>query len=298
MRRCALFLGLSLLAPAAARAVDPNVITRIAVEERGGDAVLVVEGSRPPSFTTWTTPQRFVVEVAGATLRTPASELSRESGAIASVRAEERASVGATKTRVAVMLRGDPDGAEVTTDGNSIFIAFKEPAGAGPVATAAPAPAAAEPEPPAAAPTPAPTPAPTAKRPRFKTRTATASETPSASHATKIATSEPPAQDVRELGFRPLPDGARVFLRTGSAPRFALEERNEKLLLVKLDRARVRPNDERPLDLRFFAGPVARVTPRRVGGSYVLEIALREKVSYEQRVEGDLLAIDFRTPAK
>jgi hypothetical protein len=287
MRHCALFLSLSLIAPAAARAVELNVISRIAVEERGEEVLLVVEGSRPPSFTTWSTAQRFVVEVAGATLRAPTPVLSRESGAIASVRAEERASVGASKTRVAVLLRGEPDGAEVTTRDNTLVIAFKEAgAGAEPVATPAPTPTATESAASAATAAPAATKAPTRTPARTSKRAPTRTPTTT------------PSQEVREFGFRPLPDGARVYLRTTKAPRFAMEERGETLLLVKLDHATARRNDERPLDVRFFAGPVARVTPRRVNGSYVLEIALREKVSYEQRTEGNLLAIDFRSPAK
>ena len=42
---------------------------------------------------------------------------------------------------------------------------------------------------------------------------------------------------------------------------------------------------------------VAVVTPARRGASYVLDIKLRERVPYQQRIEGDMLAIDFERPA-
>ena len=39
------------------------------------------------------------------------------------------------------------------------------------------------------------------------------------------------------------------------------------------------------------------MTPTHRGSSYVVEIKLRERVPYQQRIEGDMLAIDFERPA-
>src|SRR5689334_3953203 len=88
----------------ASRAAEPNVIRRVALEDRAGAVVLVIEGSRPPSFTTFAgeRPARFVVEVAGAALRVPEREVARERGPVSGVRAEEVAGEGTATARVAV----------------------------------------------------------------------------------------------------------------------------------------------------------------------------------------------------
>jgi hypothetical protein len=41
---------------------------------------------------------------------------------------------------------------------------------------------------------------------------------------------------------------------------------------------------------------VAKVTPVRQGKSYVLEIRLRERVAWQQRIEGTTLSLDFDRP--
>jgi hypothetical protein len=95
-----------------------------------------------------------------------------------------------------------------------------------------------------------------------------------------------------------LPDAARVYVRASAAERptrHSIEER-DGLVVLRFPHARARANDLRPLDTSFFPGAVARVTPRRDGEGYALEIALRERVVWQQRVEGDLLAIDFSLP--
>jgi len=42
---------------------------------------------------------------------------------------------------------------------------------------------------------------------------------------------------------------------------------------------------------------VAQVTPVRRGKSYVLEIRLRERVAWQQRIEGTTLSLDFDRPS-
>jgi hypothetical protein len=53
----------------------------------------------------------------------------------------------------------------------------------------------------------------------------------------------------------------------------------------------------KPIDTTFFPSAVSRITPRRQGKTYVLEIRLREQVSWSQRIEGETLSIDFDRPA-
>jgi len=39
------------------------------------------------------------------------------------------------------------------------------------------------------------------------------------------------------------------------------------------------------------------VTPMKVGSGYVVDIRLKERVPFQQKIEGDMLAIDFERPA-
>ncbi len=103
---------------------------------------------------------------------------------------------------------------------------------------------------------------------------------------------------IREVGFRQMGESSRLFVRISAAPRFRIVEAGEKTIRVELPNTRVaRRNDARHLDTSFFASAVAMVVPRREGSSTVLEITLKEKVPYQQRVDGDTLSIDFERPA-
>jgi colicin import membrane protein len=274
---------------ASASAADPNVISRLELRQDGAAVVLTIEGSRPPSFTTFATerPARFVIDVAGGELRPSIAELARDAGPVEGVRAEQLA---ATSTaRVAVALRGALEGAEVRAVGNALVVRF---AGA----TASPNPVPAE-RSGASQFAPRTVPAPDDRTPPATATPNTTPTTAASTTPTPTRTTPPAAQTVLEFGFRQLPERSRVYVRTAGTPRFTLEERDDALV-VTLDRARVtRGNDVRPLDTSFFRTAVARVTPRRVGAEYVLEIALREKVAWQQHVEGDLLAVDFERPA-
>ncbi|MBI5070309.1 MAG: AMIN domain-containing protein [Deltaproteobacteria bacterium] len=106
------------------------------------------------------------------------------------------------------------------------------------------------------------------------------------------------ARQVKEIGFQQNPESSRVFVRLSDAPSFQISELGENVIQVELANTRAtRRNDTRQLDTSFFASAVAMVAPRRQGSSYVVEIRLKQKVPYQQSVEGDLLAIDFERPA-
>ena len=103
---------------------------------------------------------------------------------------------------------------------------------------------------------------------------------------------------VREVGFQQMPGGSRVFVRTAYEPHFTIMEAGENVIRVELANTRVRRrNDTRFMDTSFFQSAVAMVTPMRAGSAYVVEIKLRERVPYQQKVEGDVLSIDFEQPA-
>jgi len=88
-----------------------------------------------------------------------------------------------------------------------------------------------------------------------------------------------------------------VFVKLSDAPAYQITEVGENVVQVELQNTRVkRANDTRFMDTSFFASPVAMVTPKRQGTSYVVEIRLKQKVPWQQKVEGEMLAIDFERP--
>jgi hypothetical protein len=104
-------------------------------------------------------------------------------------------------------------------------------------------------------------------------------------------------RQVMEIGFQQLPDTSRVFVKLSGAPRFEIQERGDDTVRVELTNTRVRRrNDTRHLDTSFFPSAVAMVTPSRQGSSYVVEIKLRQRVHWQQKVQGDVLALDFERP--
>jgi hypothetical protein len=107
-----------------------------------------------------------------------------------------------------------------------------------------------------------------------------------------------PSAQLREVGFRELPGASRVFVRTSAPPRFTIQDVGENVVRIELENTKVlRRNDTRFLDTSFFPSAVAMITPSRRGSSTILDIKLKEKVPYQQRIEGDMLAIDFERPA-
>lgn len=114
--------------------------------------------------------------------------------------------------------------------------------------------------------------------------------------AAKLAAAGP-ASRLAEIGFKQLPGASRVFVRTSAAPRFTVTDVGDDTVRVELENTRAtRRNDTRFLDTSFFASPVALITPSMKGSAYVVDIKLRQRVPYQQKVEGDMLAIDFERP--
>lgn len=126
-------------------------------------------------------------------------------------------------------------------------------------------------------------------------------QAPAATKPTPVAKPAPVAAERNEvefLGFKQTATGSRVFIRLRSAPKFSVSEPQEKLVRVELPNTRVPlRNDLKTLDTSFFPTAVAKVTPVRQGKSYVLEIRLRERVAWQQRIEGTTLSLDFDRPA-
>jgi colicin import membrane protein len=103
-----------------------------------------------------------------------------------------------------------------------------------------------------------------------------------------------PSAQLREIGFRQLPGISRVYVRTSATPRFTIQDIGENTIRVELENTRVATrNDTRHLDTSFFPGAVALISPSKRGSTYVVDIQLKHRVPYQQRIEGDVLAIDF-----
>ena len=126
---------------------------------------------------------------------------------------------------------------------------------------------------------------------------ATAAEARAPGEVAPAARSRP--RQVREIGFQQLPSVSRVFVRTSAPGRFSIADAGEKTIVVELENTRPRSaNDLRALDTSFFASPVTRIEPRREGSAYLVAITLRERVEYRQKIEGDVLALDFESTGR
>jgi colicin import membrane protein len=148
----------------------------------------------------------------------------------------------------------------------------------------------------AAASRPVAPPAPGAAAPAPVASASPVMAAPSPSPKPVVATTGP--NQIEFVGFKQLPQGSRVFVRTKNPPRFIVSEPRENLVRVEFPNTQVPlRNDLNFLDTSFFPTAVAKVTPVRSGRSYVLEILLRERVAWQQRIDGDTLSLDFDRPA-
>ncbi len=309
-------------------------VTGVEVRSLPGAVEVVIRSSRPPSFTTFSahSPPRFVVDFPGSSLQDVA-EPAGAHGTVRGVQAMAVGGEGLHGARVVIALAREVEPPEVRLDGSTLVVTFASPASAtasglppSPTATATPTshpPATAtatatptstsHPTPTATAtshPTPTPTATatsqshPNATSTATPTSTATASPTPTSHphpHPNPPATPHPPAtptpppsRQVKEVGFRQLAAGSRVFIRLSSPPRFSIgEAAGGALLRVELQGTEIAPDKARRLDTSFFRSAVTAVTAHREGTTTVVEIALRAKVPHQQRIEGDTLILDF-----
>ncbi|MFY3745196.1 hypothetical protein ACOQFB_14880 [Anaeromyxobacter sp. Red801] len=272
-------------APAAAPAAAPSVAEAVAVAV-GGAPDAGAKAQAEADAKARAEAEARAAEQAAADARA-AQEASARAEAAAKAQAEADASARAeAEARAAAQAKAEERAAVEAAARAEAAKAQVAAAPAEPVAPAAePAVPAAVPAAPAAEPNPEPVAA------------APVAEAPVAAPAAAQPEGLAPAAHVREVGFKQLPGASRVYIRTTVPPRFTIQDVGPDVIRVELENTRAdRRNDLRFLDTSFFKSAVALVTPSRHGTSYVLDIKLRERVPYQQRIEGDALAIDFERP--
>ncbi len=117
-----------------------------------------------------------------------------------------------------------------------------------------------------------------------------------AAEARAAAVAARPAR-LQAIGFKQLPTVSRVFVKTSTTPRFTITDVGDDVVRLEVENTHsTRRNDTRPLDTSFFASAVTLISPSNQGTSYVVDIRLKKRVPYQQKVEGELLAIDFERP--
>jgi len=123
---------------------------------------------------------------------------------------------------------------------------------------------------------------------------APAGSTPSAAQPASAGTEiSPRRKTVTLVGFAP--DKSRVFVRTNEPVRYTVSQADDRTVVIELENtAFQRSNDRRPLDTRFFGGPVMEIAPRPASGKTVrVAVTLRDKVGYQARQDGNEVSLQF-----
>lgn len=261
--------------PAAAQPRSVNLITAVAVQEAGDAVAVTIEGARAPSFATYVLPDppRFVIDVAESAFEGVPRQVEG-AGVVRMVNTRSFGEGGSAVARVTILLAREVDPPDVRVDGTRLVVRVASP----------PAPSA----PPVAAAPAAAAPSPAVDAPR----------TPPVEPAQAAAPPRAAPLRLLAIGFQQGEEVSRVFVRTSGPPRFSVSDAGEAGLRIELPDTRVETrNDLNRLDTSFFPSAVAMVTPSRHGRDLVVEIRLKEKVGWAQRVEGDTLVIDVERPA-
>jgi hypothetical protein len=103
------------------------------------------------------------------------------------------------------------------------------------------------------------------------------------------------AAHITGIGFRPV-RGGEIIVRSDHPLDYGVSG-DEKAVLLHLRSARIPvANNRRPLDTRFFDGPVERVVPLPVEGGTDVRIELRARAEYQLEQSGSVLTVTFSTP--
>jgi hypothetical protein len=97
------------------------------------------------------------------------------------------------------------------------------------------------------------------------------------------------------IGFRPVGDG-QVIVHSNQPLAYRVSGEDNVVLVHMPSAAIPLPNNRRPLDTRFFNGPVQRVVPVAVGVGTDLRIELRGHPAYQLVQSGTVLTVTFSGP--
>lgn len=261
----------------------------------GGDAqasAVTIAGDRPLSFTTMKLPDppRVVIDFADADVTAEQRDLEVGDGI---VRRVALAPAGTRTARVVIELQTEAEfDVRATQNDVEIRITRSSQVASAPAATA-PEPQAADPEPPSEAEV-------VASLPKVSLVASTPAAAPEKPPRPKAAA--PPAAKlalasahITGIGFRPV-RGGEVIVRSDHPLEYGVSG-DDKAILLHLRSARIPvANNRRPLDTRFFDGPVERVEPLAVAGGTDLRIVLRAPAEYQLEQAGSVLTVTFSSP--
>jgi len=307
----------------AAKAEDPAA--RLLGVRVGGDdrtSGVIVEGNRPLSFTTLKlqSPPRVVVDFADTEVAAEARELAIDDGTL---RRAAVAQAGERTARLVIELVADAE-FDVRTDGNTVEVRVPRPAAvaAGARQQADGGSSDAEAEKVASLPQVSLVGSRPAVAPEAEHATADGQQTaagragtpknslsekreaqrqkPGRNASAKVARVETDAQQrpgpaerhITGIGFRPV-RGGEVIVRSDHPLEYGISG-DDGALLLHLPSAEIPLlNNRRPLDTRFFDGPVSRVVPMPVAGGTDVRIELREHAEYQLEQSGSVLTVTF-----
>jgi AMIN domain-containing protein len=278
-----------------------------------GTAVVELQGDRPLSFSTLklASPPRIVIDLADTAVAVLAAEQEVSDG---TVRRIAVADAGARTARVVIELAAESE-FDVRASAASIEVRVPRVAPLAtrpdPIPAPEPAPAGDAPRLDAAVPTPPPAEAyasvqaPAGEIPEV--REAPAGEIPEVRERASLPTvalvgskrpvaapAAPSGSPLRitGIGFRPL-SGGEVLVRSDRPLEYGVST-VDRAVLLHLPRAAIPlANNRRPLDTRYFAGPVERVVPLQVPGGTDVRIELRQPAEVHLEQTGPLLTVSF-----
>jgi hypothetical protein len=292
---------------------------------------VAVTADRPLSFTTMKlqSPPRVVVDFADTEVAADERELEIEDGTL---RRAAMAQAGSRTGRLVIELNADAE-FDIRSDGNTVEVRVPRPAAVAVVPPAKPqAPAGSEAEAEKVASLPKvslvgskPAVPPEVEDPRTEEERAAAEKAdalkkalaekralaeqqrrrPAQKMTPKVAaiSAEKPAQPLASaqplhitgIGFRPV-NGGEVIVRSNHPLEYDVSGDESAVLLHLPSTAIPVANNRRPLDTRFFDGPVQRVVPMPVAGGTDVRIELRQHADYQLAQTGSVLTVTFSVP--
>ena len=119
----------------------------------------------------------------------------------------------------------------------------------------------------------------------------------SAANGRKLALAGSAQRSITGIGFRPI-NGGEVIVRSDHPLEYGVSGEGDAVLLHLPSAAIPLANNRRPLDTRFFDGPVQRVVPVAVAGGTDVRIELKGHAEYQLEQSGSVLTVTFSAPSR